>query len=147
MRRSSQRAAIQGATRVARPRPASGRGPVMSDGVTFTVGPPQPVTDSRDLPAVTAEDEAGFVHGADLGDDHPDNRPADSDDADAGAVLPEIGAEDDEDLPSEDELDGLVANVDPDDVDSVGFDDADLGEPGGTDIAGGPGDRSQTGGS
>lgn len=119
----------------------------MSDEATFTVGPPQPVTDSRDLPAVTAEDEAGFVHGADLGNDHPDNRPTDSDDEDVDAVLPGIGAEDDEDLPSEDELDGLVADVDADDVDSVGFDDADLEEPLGTDIANGLGGRSQTGGS
>lgn len=120
----------------------------MSDEATFTIGPPQPVTDSRDLPAVTPEEEAGFVRGTEPGDDPPpDNGPTDSDGADVDAVLPEAGAEDDEDLPSEDELDGLVADVDTDDVDSVGFDDADLGEPLGTDITHDLGDRSQTGGS
>lgn len=92
----------------------------------FTIGPPQPVEDSRKLPAVTAEDEAGFVHGADLGYDHPDN--IDSDLAGVDAV-PQPEAEDDEEVPSEDELDNLVAAVDPDDVDGVGFDDADLEEP------------------
>jgi hypothetical protein len=121
----------------------------MSDEATFTIGPAQPVTDSRDLPAVTAEEEAGFVRGTEPGDDPPphDNRPTDSDDADIDAVLPETGAEDDEDLPGEDELDKLVADVDADDVDSIGFDDADLGEPLGTGITDGPGDRSHTGGS
>jgi hypothetical protein len=132
---------------MAPPLPASGAEPVMSDEATFPVGPPQPVTDSRDLPAVTAEDEAKFVHGADLGAAHPDNKPTDSDDADVEAVLPEIGAEEDEDLPSEDELDSLVAHVDPEDVDSVGFDDADLGEPLETGIADGLDGRAQTGGS
>lgn len=118
----------------------------MFDEAIFTVGPPQPVTDSRDLPAVTAEDEAGFVSGADLGHDHPDNRPPDPDGTDVDPVLPAPSAEDDEDLPSEDELDGLVADIDTDDVDAVGFDDADLEEPLGTDIADGLGDRSETGG-
>jgi hypothetical protein len=92
----------------------------MADDGFFTVGPPRPVTDSRDLPAVTAEDEAGFVHGADLGDDHPDNRPTD---VEVAAALAHLDADD---LPSEDELDALVAEVDPDDVDDVGFDDTDL---------------------
>jgi hypothetical protein len=120
----------------------------MSDEATFTVGPPQPVTDSRDLPAITPEEEAGFVRGTEPGDDPPhDNRPTDPDDADVDAVRTEMAAEDDKDLPSEDELDALVADVDADDVDSVGFDDADLGEPMGTDVAGGLGDRSQPGGS
>jgi hypothetical protein len=95
----------------------------MSDEAISTVGPPHPVTDSRDLPAVTAEDEAGLVQGADLGSDHPDNGPTD---VDVDAVLSAIEAEDDEDLSSEEELDGLVADVDPDDVDAVGFDDSDL---------------------
>jgi hypothetical protein len=94
----------------------------MSEDAMFIVGLPQPVTDSRQLPAVTGEQEATFVHGADLGDDHPDNRSPDVDDDDAV----------DEDLPSEEELDGLVANVDPDDVDAVGFDESDLVEPVGT---------------
>lgn len=114
----------------------------MSDEATFTIGPPQPVTDSRDLPAVTAEDEAGFVSGADLGYDHPDNVPTDPE---LDAVLPEPSADEDEDLPSEDELDALVADVDTDDVDSVGFDEADLEEPLGTDTA--DSDRSDRGGS
>ncbi len=120
----------------------------MSDQATFTIGPPLPVTDSRDLPAVTPEEEAGFVRGTEPGDDPPhDNGPTDSDGADFDAVLPEVGAKDDEDLPSEDELADLVADVDTDDVDPVGFDDAGLGEPLGTDVTDGLGDRSQTGGS
>ncbi len=114
----------------------------MSDEVTFTIGPPQPVTDSRDLPAVTAEAEAGFVTGADLGYNHPDNVPTDPD---VDAVLPEPSVGVDEDLPSEDELDTLVADVDVDDVDAVGFDDADLVEPLGTDVT--DSDRSDRGGS
>lgn len=140
---------IQKATRVAPTLPASDGWPVMSDDAVFTVGPPQPVTDSRDLPAVTAEDEAGFVTGADLGRDHPDNRPPDPDDTDVDPVLPAPSAEDDEDLPSEDELDAdaLVAVIDTDDVDAVGFDDADLAEPLGADLTDGLGDRSETGGS
>jgi hypothetical protein len=122
----------------------------MSDEATFTVGPPQPVTDSRDLPAVTAEEEAEFVRGTEPGDDPPPkNGPPDSDDADVDPVLPETGAEHDEELPGEDQLDGLMlmADVVGDDVDLVGFSDADLGEPFGTDIADGLGGRSQTGGS
>jgi hypothetical protein len=119
----------------------------MSDDAIFTVGPPQPVTDSRDLPAVTAEDEADFVTGADLGRDHPDNRPLDPDDSDVDAVLRAPSAEDDGDLPGEDELDALVADVDTADVDAVGFDDADLAEPLGADLTDRPGDRSETGGS
>lgn len=117
----------------------------MFDEGAFTVGPPQPVTDSRKLPAVSADDEAGFVSGADLADNHPDNN-ADPDGADVDVVLPAPSAEDDEGLPSEDELDALVADVDTADVDAVGFDDADLQEPLGADIANGL-DRSETGGS
>jgi hypothetical protein len=117
----------------------------MSDKPTFTIGPPQPVTDSRNLPSVTAEGEAGFVHGADLGRDHPDNVPLDSNGVDADQVLPQTTAENDEDLPSEDELDDLVVSVDSDDVDKVGFDDADLEEPLG--IADRRDDEPQAGGS
>jgi hypothetical protein len=113
----------------------------MADDGFFTVGPPQPVTDSRDLPAVTAEDEAGLVHGADLGDDHPDNRLTD---AEVAAVLADLDA--DEDLPSEAELDDLVAGVDPDDVDAVGFDETDLEALLASDAAQLLGDRPQTGG-
>jgi len=113
----------------------------------FTVGPPQLVADSRNLPAVTAEDEAGFVHGADLGNDHPDNVPLDSDgiDVDAGLPLPQPAAEHDEDLPSEDELDELVADVDTAAIDGVGFDDADLEAP--LDLADRQGGQPQAGGS
>jgi hypothetical protein len=77
---------------------------------TFTVGPPQPVNDSRLLPAVTADEEAGFVDGA----AHPDNRYLDPD-----AALTE-------ELPGDEELAAVVADVDPDAVDGVGFDDSDL---------------------
>jgi hypothetical protein len=113
----------------------------MADEAIFTVGPPQPVEDSRKLPAVTAEDEAGFVHGADLGYDHPDNIDSDL----AGVDADPKTEPEDEDLPSEDELDDLVADVDPDDVDLVGFDDTDLEEP--TEIADRLGDQSPAGGS
>ena len=111
----------------------------------FTVGPPQPVTDSRSLPAVTAEDEAAFVHGADLGANHPDNTATDPDDADVDAV-PDTENQEDDDLPSEDELYDLVAEVDADDVDAVGFDDADLAEPWEIHVVDGPEDRSEAGG-
>jgi hypothetical protein len=114
----------------------------MADEAIFTVGPPQPVEDSRKLPTVTAEDEAGFVHGADLGYDHPDNIDSDLAGIDAD---PQTEATEDEDLPSEDELDDLVAEIDPDDVDGVGFDDADLEEP--MEIADRLGDQSPAGGS
>ncbi|GAB3593380.1 hypothetical protein GCM10027446_15650 [Angustibacter peucedani] len=43
------------------------------DAAMFRVGPAEPVTDSRELPAVSADQEAGFVLGADMGDAHPDN--------------------------------------------------------------------------
>jgi len=89
------------------------------------VGPPEPVTDSRELPAVTAEDEAGFVHGADLGDLHPDN--VDGADDDAPPVL--TGVVEEEELPGDDELDALVADIDTEDVDQVGFGEDDLRTP------------------
>ena len=97
---------------------------------TFTVGPPYPVTDSRDLPAVNALDEAGFVHGADL-PDHPDNVGPEPDDADVD-VLADHDDHVEDDLPSDDDLLGLVAEVDADDVDTVGFDAADAAEAEGT---------------
>lgn len=97
----------------------------MSDGLNFTVGPPQRIEDSRKLPAVTAKDEAGFVHGADLTKDHPDN---------------ELSY-----LLSDDELAAQVADVDTSAVDGVGFDDADLEEP--LSLADRPGDEPQAGGS
>lgn len=96
----------------------------------FTVGPPEPVFDSRRLPAVTAEDEEAFVPAADLAEDHPDNdgEPTD-DEIGMGPVDPAGDLEDEGEPPSADELDALIADVDDDDVDQVGFDDADLVEP------------------
>jgi hypothetical protein len=93
---------------------------------TFSIGPPQPIEDSRDLPAVAAPDEAAAVHGADLGDKHPDNVPI----VDDGDVAPpEPDADAGEVLPGDDELDALVAGVDTDDVDDVGFDGGDVQNP------------------
>jgi hypothetical protein len=104
-------------------------GPVVSDQPRFTVGPPDPVTDPQQLPAVTAEEEAEFVTWANRGAEHPDNAATDADDEGEAELTPEPSAEDDDDLPGEDELGELVSDVDVDDVDSVGFDDADLAEP------------------
>lgn len=96
----------------------------------FTVGPPEPIFDSRRLPAVTAEDEESFVPAADLAEDHPDNDSDPTDDeVGMGPVDPGGDVEDDGEPPSADELDALVAGVDDDDVDEVGFDESDLGEP------------------
>lgn len=102
----------------------------MSEHPTFTIGPPEPVLDSRRLPAVTSEDEAGFVTGADLGADHPDNteEPA-ADEVGLGPLTAEPAEADDTPAPGEAELDALVDDVDPDDVDQQGFDDSDLAEP------------------
>jgi hypothetical protein len=88
----------------------------------FDLGPPDPVLDSRQLPVITFDDEQGFVTGADLGEAHPDN-------VDPPADLPvELDTPQGDDpgpLPSEDELDSLVAQVDVNDVDQRGFDAAD----------------------
>jgi hypothetical protein len=99
----------------------------MSD-EAFAIGPAEQVTDSRDLPAVSAEDEAAFVHGEDLGEDHPDNEHVDPA-VDDEIIVPEPDSDAGEDLPGEDTLDAVVAGVDPDAVDTVGFDDADLVQP------------------
>jgi hypothetical protein len=74
----------------------------------FTVGPPAPVEDSRELPAVTPDDEAGFVSGDQL-EEHPDN-----------AVDAPVDEDEDAD-PTDDELDALVSDVAVDDVDQEGF--------------------------
>lgn len=103
--------------------PARSLDPDQSGSPTFSVGPPEAVTDSRLLPAVAPEDEAASVHGADIGDDHPDNLDTGSTDPDVLAMEPDADA--DEDLPSEDELAALVAGVDLSTVDEVGFDDGD----------------------
>lgn len=96
----------------------------------FTVGPPEPILDSRRLPAVTAEDEESFVPAADLAEDHPDNDSEPPDDEIGMGPVDQVGdMEDEGETPSPDELDALVADVDGDDVDQVGFDDADLAEP------------------
>jgi len=102
----------------------------MTDQPTFTIGPPDPVLDSRQLPAVTSDDEAGFVTGADLGPDHPDNSgEPDTEEVGLGTVTEASGEADDGPAPADAELDTLVADVDPDDVDEQGFDDSDLVEP------------------
>jgi hypothetical protein len=93
-------------------------GPESTDDATFSVGPPHPITDSRELPAVTGEDEASVVTGADLGDGHPDNDPLVED---VESPLTDADAEGPEDTVAEAELDELVADVDPDDIDDVGF--------------------------
>src|SRR5689334_11912783 len=92
----------------------------------FTVGPPDPVTDSRQLPVITADDESGFVTGADL-DVHPDNAEVAPDDVldqvlvaatpqEQAAAEAAAGAGDVPDAPDS-ELDALAADVDTDDVD------------------------------
>jgi hypothetical protein len=98
---------------------------------TFTVGPPDPVTDSRELPAITPDDEDGFVTGADLGDDHPDNDQVAPDgvlDEVLVAATPEEqsaaeAAAGDANAPdsTDDELDQLTADVDTDGLDMSGF--------------------------
>jgi hypothetical protein len=91
----------------------------MADGA-FTVGPPEAVTDSRQLPAVTPEQEAERVHGADLGSEHPDNV------ADVPEYEELITTRDEEagDLPTEAELAKQIEGIDPNAVDLVGFDDS-----------------------
>jgi len=106
--------------------------PVTPDDVgdaTFAVGPPHPITDSRQLPAVDAEDEAGVVSGADLGGDHPDNTALDPNDPELVGDPADLVEDEPEDLPGDDELAALVVDVDPDDVDDAGFDDSDVVEP------------------
>lgn len=98
----------------------------MSEDPTFTVGPPQAVTDSRLLPAVTAGDEAGFVHGADLGE-HPDNRPLQAGELDVVGFASDGSTPAEEVVPSESDLDLVVAGIDVDAVDEIGFDAADAG--------------------
>lgn len=96
----------------------------------FTVGPPDPVTDSRQLPVITAEDESGFVTGADLVGDHPDNAEVAPDDVLDGVLVatPEEQAAAEEAAgpgdvadASDEELDGLTADVDTDNLDMSGF--------------------------
>jgi len=115
----------------------------MTDVPTFTVGPPEAVTDSRLLPAVTADDEAGFVHGADL-EEHPDNVPLQAGELDVVGPA-QIPAEAADELPPLETLDAVVAGIDVDAVDVVGFDatvdappDAPVDEPIDPDGAGGP---------
>lgn len=95
---------------------------------TFTIGPPHPVTDSRQLPAVDAQDEASLVSGADLAGDHPDNTALDPDDPEVVGDPADQAQDEPEDLPGDDELASLVAEVDADDVDGVGFDDSDASD-------------------
>jgi hypothetical protein len=99
----------------------------MPDETSFTVGPHEAVTDSRQLPAVTSEEEAGSVHGADLEDDHPDNRETDLEGVDA--PQPDPGIVEDDVLPSEEELDldPEVAGVDTE-LEGLAFDETDAEE-------------------
>lgn len=101
----------------------------MPERAIFELGPPDPVADSRQLPVITFDDEQGFVTGADLGEAHPDN-------VDPPSDLPvELDTQGDDPgpLPTEDELDSLVGQVDVNDVDQRGFDAADA--DGGADAA------------
>jgi hypothetical protein len=102
----------------------------MPDLTEFTVGPPEPVTDSRRLPVITPQDEGGFVSGADL-EVHPDNDGV-VDDATLAALLAAATPEQQQEaeaaagaepstLPDDTELDAVVADVDTDAVDPAGF--------------------------
>jgi hypothetical protein len=102
----------------------------------FTVGPPDPVTDSRQLPVITTADEDGFVTGADLAADHPDNdevAPDDVLDQVLAAATPEEQATAEAaagaDVPdaADGELEGLTSGIDTDDVDLTGFGVEELG--------------------
>jgi hypothetical protein len=93
----------------------------------FVVGPTEPVTDSRQLPAVDAGGEDPFVTGADLEDIHPDNSELDAnEDVDNQLDVDDADEPPPDDVePSEGDLDADVEGVDPDDVDDVGFDEND----------------------
>lgn len=97
----------------------------------FVVGPPQPVTDSRQLPAVDSDGESGFVvSGANLGSEHPDNIELDqaqlADDP-LGVSAGDVAEPPPDDVrPTDDELAADVADVDTDAVDAVGFDASDV---------------------
>jgi hypothetical protein len=104
----------------------------MPDPAEFTVGPPQPVADSRLLPAITSQDEGGFLQDvARVPDTHPDNEVEIPDGAleallTAASPQEQAAAEaaaGDGDAPEAtvDELARLVADVAMDDVDGSGF--------------------------
>jgi hypothetical protein len=102
----------------------------------FTVGPPDPVTDSRQLPVITTDDENGFVTGADLVEEHPDNDEDAPDDVldEVLVATPEEQAAAEEaagdgDVPdaTDEELEGLTTDVDTDDLDMSGFGSEELG--------------------
>ena len=103
----------------------------------FSVGPPDPVTDSRQLPVISFDDEDGFVTGADLEDEHPDNDQEAPDnvlDEVLVAATPEEqaaaeAAAGDPNVPdsTDDELDQLTAEVDTEDLDMSGFGVEELG--------------------
>jgi hypothetical protein len=79
------------------------------------------------LAIASPEDEADFVSRANRGVEHPDNMVGDLDDE--VVVVPAAPpVDEDMTLPSDDELDALIADVDVDDVDEVGFDDSDFTE-------------------
>lgn len=83
----------------------------------FTVGDTtHPLVDSRDLPAVTPEQEEQFLSQATVPSDHPDDEPGDNS---APDVEPEAPAHDnggDEQQISDADLSALLADVDTDAV-------------------------------
>ncbi|WP_426562992.1 hypothetical protein ACPPVT_18895 [Angustibacter sp. McL0619] len=94
----------------------------------FVVGPVDPIADPQLLPAVVAVEEEGFLTDLGAGIDQPDTADPDGDpDVDPNAPTDVDGQDDnpDEDLPGDDEIDGLVDDVDVGDVDDVGFGPAD----------------------
>ncbi len=104
----------------------------------FTVGPPDPVADSRLLPVITPDDEGGFVTGTGtLPDKHPDND-QDVPDTVLDEVLVAASPEDqaaaetaagDGNAPdaTDAELEQLTADVETEDVDMSGFGIEELG--------------------
>lgn len=101
----------------------------MTEQVRFTVGPSGPVADSRLLPAVDPDQEASFVTGADL-EGHPDNVELPDGAVPEGAVSedsPYSGR-----LPAAEDLEALVADIDVEDIDGVGFDQDDAPSAGGS---------------
>jgi hypothetical protein len=72
----------------------------------FTVGPAHVVTDSRNLPAVSADEELQYVSGANQGSEHPDNEQTDDLRDTTHDAL------EDEHALTEEELEHLIENLD-----------------------------------
>ena len=88
----------------------------------FSIGNPRPVTDSRQLPAVSADEEAAFLGGLVGGDDQPDGAPTATDEP---ATDEPAG---DEPAADEAELAAVVEGLATDGADESGFDDSDVVE-------------------